>query len=94
MVRRTEDLIRGTDFRHHALVEKCDPVGNVAGECHLMGDADHGHPLVRKHLQGIQHLSHQLRVQGGRNLVKQHDGGRHGKRAGNRHALLLPPRQA
>ena len=59
-----------------------------------MGHDHHRHALARQQLHDLQHLPHQLGVQRGSGLVKQHDLGLHGQRPGNGHPLLLAAGQA
>ena len=45
---RLEDLRRRTLLDDHALVEEDHPVGDRAGEAHLVGDAEHRHARSRR----------------------------------------------
>ena len=78
--RRLDDL---------AGVHEHDAVGHRAGEAHLMGDHEHGHPLRSQALDDVEDLGDHLRVEGGCGLIEEHDLGIHGQGTGNRHALLL-----
>ncbi len=40
-----------------------DPVGDVAGEVHLVGDDEHGHAVGGKLAHDPQHLAHQFRIE-------------------------------
>lgn len=59
-----------------------------------MGDTDHRHPFICQQFERVQHLAHQLRVEGRGHLVKENVIGRHRQCTRNRHPLLLPARQA
>ena len=54
-----------------------------------MRDDDHRHAFGGELPHHVQHLADQLRIEGGRDLVEQHQLGTHGQRARNGHALLL-----
>ena len=71
------------------LVEHDDPVGDAAGEVHLVGDHDHGHALIGERLHDAQHLADRLRVERRGRLVEQHQRRLHRERAGDRDPLLL-----
>ena len=65
-------------------------VADIAREPHLVGDDDHRHPLLRELSHHVEHLLDQLRVEGARHLVEQHQLRPHRQRPGDRHPLLLP----
>jgi hypothetical protein len=88
-----EDLRGRALLDHPALVEDDDPVGDPLGEIHLVGNDDHGHPLVGEPLHDRKHLADGLRIEGGGRLVEQHDIGLHGEGPGDGNPLLLTPRQ-
>jgi hypothetical protein len=68
-----------------------DPVGQLPCKAHVVSNDDHGHPLVRQGVDGIKYLSHQLRIEGGGRLVKEHQFRFHGQSPGDGYPLLLPP---
>ena len=84
-----EDLGRLALLGDHAMVHEHDPVGDLAGEVHLVGHDQHGHAARGEVAHHGQHLADQLRVERARDLVEQHRLGLHGERAGDRDALLL-----
>lgn len=55
---------------------------------------DHGHALLREALHHIEHLAHDLGVEGARRLVEEHDLGLHAKRPRDGDTLLLPAGEA
>jgi hypothetical protein len=63
------------------------------GKAHLVGDADHRHPLFGELDHGVEHLLDHLGVERRGRLVEQHDPRLHAQRAGDRHALLLTARE-
>ena len=68
-----EYLLRLPLLYDHAVCHKNDPVGNVSGKGHLMGDDDHGDMKI---CQGPYHLSdfsRKLRIQSRGGLVKKQD---------------------
>ena len=59
-----------------------------------MGDHDHGHALSGQIFHDVQHLAHDLRVQGAGGLVKEHDLRVHTQGTGDGHPLLLAAGEA
>jgi twitching motility protein PilT len=57
---------------HDAVVHEHDPVGDLAGEAHLVGDHHHRHALLGEVAHDGEHLADQLGVEGGGGLVEQH----------------------
>ncbi|MCY1505789.1 hypothetical protein D9M68_400110 [compost metagenome] len=66
-----------------------DAARDVAGKAHLVGHDQHGPPFLGEPPHDAQHLAHQFRVERRGGFVEQHRLRAHGKRAGNRRALLL-----
>ena len=64
-------------------------VRDRARELHLVGDEDHRHALLREVGDDLQHLALELRIEGRRDLVEQHDLRREREAARDRDALLL-----
>ncbi len=93
-LRRREDPVRRALLDHDAAVHEQHPVGDLAGEAHLVGDDQHGHVLLGKLLHDQVDLVDQFRVERRGGLVEQHDLGLHGQRPGDRHALLLAAGEA
>ncbi len=89
LARRREDPIRRPLLEDLTVVQEEDARGDVAREAHLVGGDDHGHARCRQIAHDIEHLRHQLRVEGGGDLVQQQQGWLHGQRPHDRHALLL-----
>lgn len=80
-------------FHHCAVLHKDYFVGYMPGKAHLMGDDQHGHAFVCQRAHDREHLSGQLRVQGGGRLIKIDDLRLGGDGPCNGHPLLLPARQ-
>ena len=70
-----------------------DAVGGLAGEAHLVGDDDHGHPALGQADHHVEDLVDHLRVEGRGRLVEEDDLGVHGQRPGDGDPLLLPARE-
>ena len=64
-------------------------VGDVAGEAHLVRDDDHGHMLVGKVADDLEHAFGELGVKGAGGLVEEQHVGVQGQGARDGHALLL-----
>lgn len=58
-------------------IDEENPVGNLFGKCHLVGDNQHRHAFVGKSPHHIKHLADQFRVEGAGRLVEQHHVGVH-----------------
>ena len=86
---RLENLSRRALLDDAALVEDDDPVGDAAGEIHLVRDDEHGHAFVGERLHDAQYLADRLRIERRGRLVEEHQRRLHGERAGDRDALLL-----
>ena len=84
-----EDLGRQPLLDDPALVDEQQPVADITGEVHLVGDDHHRHALLGELTHHLQHLADQLRVERRRDLVEQHHLGLHGERAGDGDPLLL-----
>ena len=76
-------------FHYCAVGHEHDPVGNVAGEIHFVGDDDHRHSGLRKVFHDFEDLAHQLRVQRGRGFVEEHEFRFHAEGPCDCHTLLL-----
>ncbi len=55
-----------------------------------MGHDHHGAFFLRQLTDGVEHLPHQLRIEGRGGFIKQDHVRTHSQRAGNSHSLLLP----
>jgi putative glutamine amidotransferase len=86
-----EDLLRQPLLEDAAAVEEAHAVRDVAREPHLVGGDQHRHATGGQLPDHVEHLRHQLRVQGGRHLVEQEEVRVHGQRPDDRHPLLLTP---
>ena len=75
-----------------AVFQHDDAVG-LRGLLHEVRDHDHGHAAVMQLAAHAHETLAPARVQHGRGLVQDEDGGLHGQHAGDGHALLLPARQ-
>jgi hypothetical protein len=87
--RRAEEGFLAVILDDAALVHEDHPVGNLAGEAHLVGDAHHGHAFLGQLDHHVEHLVDHLRVEGRGGLVEEHADRVHRQRAGDGHALLL-----
>ena len=74
---------------HDAVVHEYQGVPHLAGEAHLVGDHDHGHAVGSQAPHHVEHVPHQLGVEGRGGLVEEHELGRHGQGPGDGHPLLL-----
>src|SRR5690606_12180480 len=77
----------------HPSVHEHDPVGDLPGEPHLVGDDHHRHPVLGEATHHVEDLPDQLGVEGGGRLVEEHHVRLHRQRPGDGHPLLLAPRQ-
>ena len=85
-----EDLARRPLLDDLALVEHHHPVGDVAGEAHLMGDAEHGDVGRLGELsEHREHPGHEFGVECGGHLVEEQHPGTHRQCSGDGHPLLL-----
>src|SRR5690606_2236386 len=90
VLRFGEDLLGWAFLCHTPLVEEDDPVCDVAGEAHLMGDDKHRHLSFLSQLpQDAEDLADQLGVECTGDLVEEHHLGLHRQRASNSDALFL-----
>ena len=80
----------GPSSRIDARVQEADPVRDVAREAHLVRRDHHRHPAGGELADHVEHLGHELGVEGARHLVEQQQLGLHRERAHDRDALLLP----
>ena len=94
VLRVPQDPVGLALLQHPPLVQEADEVGHVAGELHLVGGDQHRHPLALQLADHLQHLPHQLRVEGAGDLVQQQRPRAGGQRAHDRHPLLLPAGEA
>ena len=77
----------------HAGVEEADAVGDLAGEGHLVRRDQHRHPALGELADHLEHLADELRVEGARDLVEEHQLRVHRERPHDRDALLLAARE-
>lgn len=69
--RRDQHLLSRTFLLNPALIHEYNPVGDVAGERHLVGDQDHGGAVRSKGAHYRQHLTDQLGIERRGDLVEQ-----------------------
>ena len=82
----------GSPFlRDDAVRHENHMAGHIPGKGHLVGDNDHGQPLLRQLFHNVQNLPHHLGIQRGGGLVEKQKLRLHGQGPGNGHPLLLPP---
>src|SRR5690606_32846867 len=84
-----EERVGGVLLDDLAVGHEHDPVGGAAGEAHLVGDHDHGHPLLGQVGHDVEDFLDHFGVEGGGGLVEEDDLGVHRQGAGDGHALLL-----
>src|SRR5918997_1990544 len=94
VLRVVKKVVRRAVLDDAALVHKDYPVGDAAGEAHLVGNDDHRHAAAGQVRHRVEDLADHLGVQGARRLVEEHDPGLHREPTGYGHPLLLPPREA
>ena len=88
-LRVVEHLLGRADLEQPALVQEADPVGDLAGEAHLVGGDQHRHALVLERPHRREHLADELGIERRGDLVEQHRPRPRGERARQRDALLL-----
>ena len=88
-----ENFFRCSLLLYPSFIHENHSCGNLFRKSHFMGYYNHGHAIPCKLLHQIQHLSHHLRVESRRRLIKQHHFRIHGKRTNNGNPLLLPAGQ-
>src|SRR6478752_3859377 len=84
-----EEFLGGRVLNDLAVGHEHDAVGRLAGEAHLVGDHDHGHPLLGELDHDVQDLVDHFRVKSRGGLIEEHHLGLHGQGAGDGNALLL-----
>ena len=90
-VSRIPDFVGRPHFKNNPLVEHGDPVCDLVGTRHVVGDDDRGHPHIP--LEHIDEIVDGVRPDGiepGRGLVVEHDFGLIGDGPGQSDALLHP----
>jgi hypothetical protein len=81
--RRRVDLDDLTGIHEH------DAVGDLAGECHFMGDDQHGHAVERERHHGVEDLLDHFRVERRGRFIEHHELRGHAQRSRDGDALLL-----
>ena len=85
----------GRPFLHDPpFVHEDHAVRHLLGEADLVGDDDERHARFGEAADHGQHLGDQLGIERRGGLVEQHQPGRDGERARDRHPLLLPAGEA
>ena len=84
-----DDFFRLPLLHDIALIHEDDPICYISGEGHLMGDDDHGHLALRQGADDLEHLSGQLRIQGGGGFIEAEDVRCQRQGTGDGHPLLL-----
>src|SRR6056297_3912283 len=92
-LRIQEEFLGLVLFHDLALVHEDDPVRHLPGKAHLVGHAEHRHPLLGELDHRVQHLLDHLGVEGRGRLVEQHDPGPHAEATRDGDPLLLPARE-
>ena len=67
-----QEVRRGALLHDDAIGHEEDPVADLPGKAHLVGDDDGGHARLDQGPDDREHLPHHLRVQGGGGLVEEH----------------------
>ena len=76
---------------HPTRMHENDQIRHLGGECHLVGNQDHGHAALGERFHDLQYFPRELGIKCRRDLVKQHEFRFHGQRSCNCHTLLLAP---
>ncbi|MNS72222.1 hypothetical protein D3C72_1056240 [compost metagenome] len=84
-----EDLLGIALLLHPPLMQEHDLVGDVTGKRHLVGDHQHGAPLLGQLAHQTEHLPHQFGIERRGGFIEQHHLGIHRQRPGNGRPLLL-----
>src|SRR5579864_733417 len=93
VLRIAEERVGRAFFDDLSFSHEDDTIGNLAGKTHLVGDANHGHPIVGEPDHRIEHLLDHFGIESRGRLVEQHHLGLHAERARDRDALLLTARK-
>ena len=72
-----------------AIFGEDDIVADFFGKTHFVRDENAGHAIIDEIADDGEHFAHGFGVECGCDLIEQHQFRPHGKRAGNRHTLLL-----
>jgi hypothetical protein len=72
-----------------AAVDEQHPVGDVLGECHFVGDDDHGHAVIGELAHDAQHIADQFGSSAEVGSSNRIAFGCIASAAGNRNTLLL-----
>src|SRR5215217_8660861 len=91
--RGSEDLLGLTLFEDSTGFEEADAVCDVAGEAHLVGRDEHGHPCMGQLPDDGEDLCDQFWVEGAGYLVEEHEVRAHRERPHNGNPLLLAARE-
>src|SRR3546814_2751202 len=75
-LRVVEELLRLVLLDDLAAIHEDHPVGDLAGEAHLVSDAKHGHAALGEVHHDVEHLGDHLWIERRGRLVEQHDLGR------------------
>ena len=86
---RGKYLLRGTFYCNEAIIHKNDPVRNIFGKIHLVGDDYHSDVFGCQVLDDLQDLAGELGVKGRGWLIEEQDVGVHAQGSGNGNSLLL-----
>ena len=84
-----EYLLGRAFYGDEPVVHEDDPVGDVPGEAHLVGDDHHGDVLGCQVFDDFQDFAGEFGVKGGGRLIKEQDVRVHAQGSGNGNSLLL-----
>ena len=88
-----KNLTRMSFFNNIPVSKHNDSVRDFFREAHFMGHNDHCHSFTCKILHYLKNFTHELRVQGGSWLIKEHHFWLHSQRSCDCYPLFLPPGQ-
>ena len=86
---RGKYLLRGTFYCNEAIIHENDPVRNIFGKIHLVGDDYHSDVFGCQILNNLQDLSCKFRVKGGCWFIEKQNIRVHTQSPGNGNSLLL-----
>src|SRR5947208_13290607 len=93
LAERGKDPLWRRLLHNKPMIHEDDAVGGVARKAHLTADHQHGHATALELAHDVENAAHELRIERGGGLVKQHHLGFQRERASDRHSLLLAARK-
>ena len=86
---RGKYLLRGTFYCNEAIIHENDPIRNIFGKIHLVGNNYHSDVFGCQILNNLQDLSCKFRVKGGCWFIEKQNIRVHTQSPGNGNSLLL-----